>query len=111
MDPLPANPTPEQLEAAYAQGLLRKTALVHGAYYRGRCRNATVARWNEPGQHFIHWRTKFTNRFLEAIRHPEDEKVFDVFLATEEIIPEEWDRIDDADFEKYSRPYPARSGT
>jgi len=67
------------LEAAYAAGLLRKEVLQHGAYYSGRCRNASIARWHAGAQRFVHWRTKFGERFLEKIRHPADEPEFDSF--------------------------------
>lgn len=79
---LPPNPTPEQLAQAYAAGLLRKDQLEHGRYYIGRCRNATVARWHAGGQVFVYLREKFGQRFLEEIRHPEDERYYDVFLPT-----------------------------
>lgn len=65
---------------------IAKKDLVHGAYYRGRCRNATVARWNSDDEQFYHWRYKF-GWFVETIRHPEDEKDFDVFVV-EELIDE-----------------------
>ena len=47
----------------------------------GRCRNASVARWDSHKQRFIHWRTKFGHKFLEEICHPEDDTVFDVFVV------------------------------
>jgi hypothetical protein len=61
---------------------LNKAELEHGQYYAGHCRNANVARWNGERQLFIHWRTKFGETFTEEIRHPEDEKHFDVFYPT-----------------------------
>jgi hypothetical protein len=64
----------------YTAGL-KKSELEHGAYYRGVCRNATEARWHEDFQLFFHWRVKFGHKFLETIRHPEDEQTFDVFNA------------------------------
>jgi len=60
-----------------------KKDLIHGAYYKGRCRNANEARWNGERQLFIHWRTKYGSTFLEDICHPEDEKRFDVFVVEE----------------------------
>ena len=42
-----------------------------------------VARWN--GTHFIYWRHKFGEIFLEEICCPEDDKYYDVFYAYEEI--------------------------
>jgi hypothetical protein len=56
-----------------------KENLIKGEYYFGICRNARTARWD--GEKFIHWRTKFGERFLEEIRCPEDENHYDVFFA------------------------------
>lgn len=61
--------------------MIAKADLVHGAYYSGRCRNATVARWNADRQVFVHWRTKFGQVFTEEIKHPDDEQRYDVFEA------------------------------
>ena len=66
-----------------------KSDLVHGEYYSGQCRNATVARWNAEHQCFIHWRTKFGFTFLETIKHPDDDQVYDVFLVEKRIDPPE----------------------
>jgi hypothetical protein len=60
---------------------IKKEDLVHGAYYNGRCRNATIARWNGITQRFIYRRVKFGNTFLELICCPEDETRYDVFIA------------------------------
>jgi hypothetical protein len=70
---------------------IAKKDLEHGRYYFGRCRNAEVARWNATDQKFYHWRTKFGHRFIETIKHPEDEKIYDVFVveALLEVEPEE----------------------
>ncbi|MBK3780402.1 hypothetical protein G3A43_09105 [Paraburkholderia aspalathi] len=97
---LPKDPSPEQMDAAYAAGLLRKEQLVHGQYYAGRCRNAKVARWHAPAQRFVHWRVKFGSRFLERIRHPVDEKFFDVFLPMETVEPGD-EVIPDEKFEQF----------
>lgn len=66
----------------YTPKIARKD-LIHGAYYKGRCRNASVARWNEHIGKFVHWRYKFGHKFLEEICHPEDEQVYDVFVVEE----------------------------
>lgn len=84
---IPPNPTPEQLEVAYAAGLLRKDQLEDGAYYSGSCRNAQQARWHAGAQVFVHWRSKFGSRFLECIKHPADEPRFDVFIAIAKVEP------------------------
>ena len=65
--------------------VIPKAQLVHGQYYRGRCRNADVARWNGDLNMFFHWRRKFGEVFLETIHCPEDEKQWDVFVAEEAI--------------------------
>lgn len=64
---------------------IAKADLEHGAYYSGRCRNASEARWNANIQRFVHWRTKFNETFLEEICHPDDEKLFDVFVVEEKL--------------------------
>jgi hypothetical protein len=97
---LPVNPTAEDLERAYSAGLLRKEALEHGAYYLGHCRNASVARWHAAAQCFFYRRYKFGSTFIEEIRHPEDERSYDVFLPMARIEPTEAGRIDDATFER-----------
>jgi hypothetical protein len=63
--------------------ILAKVQLRHGEIYKGRCRNATIARWNGEEQCFYHWREKFGRIYIETIRYPTDEKepwwdVFDV---------------------------------
>lgn len=58
-----------------------KIDLEHGAYYSGHCRNASVARWDANNNCFVYWRKKFGHTFKEEIRHPEDDKHFDVFVV------------------------------
>ena len=60
---------------------IAKQDLVHGEYYTGRCRNATVARWNAETQLFYHWRHKFGIKFVDEIKCPEDEPEYDVFVT------------------------------
>jgi hypothetical protein len=66
---------------------IAKADLVHGAYYQGRCRNATIARWNADEGRFYHWRYKF-GWFVDTICHPEDEQDFDVFVVEAPCEPE-----------------------
>ena len=68
---------------------IAKKDLQHGKYYRGQCRNAVEARWNADKQVFVHWRTKWGERFLETIKHPEDDAVYDVFVVECECDPVE----------------------
>jgi len=67
--------------------ILSKDKLVHGGYYKGRCRNATVARWNAEDQCFYHWREKFGRIYIETIKYPTDEQEpwWDVFDVVEEL--------------------------
>lgn len=83
--------------------LVPKKDLEHGAYYMGKCRNASWARWNQEKDCFVHWRTKFKQRFLETIKHPDDDFVHDVFYphykaddVPEDVrIPDDrWDNIE-----------------
>jgi len=69
------------------RAILPKTELVDGAYYVGRCRNATVARWSAVHGVFFHWRVKFGRIFVEEIKHPIDEEHYDVFRAVR-VLPE-----------------------
>lgn len=61
--------------------IIPKKDLVHGQYYVGSCRNATLARWDGEKEVFYHWRTKWNNTFIENIHCPEDDEVYDVFVA------------------------------
>ncbi len=69
----------------YDGPFIAKENLRDGAYYKGTCRNAEVARWNGAEETFYHYRYKFGTRFIECIRCPEDEQRYDVFFAIEEI--------------------------
>jgi len=67
--------------------ILPKDQLKHGRFYKGRCRNATVARWNVEENCFYHWREKFGRIFIETIKYPTDETEpwWDVFDVVEEL--------------------------
>jgi hypothetical protein len=69
----------------YERGMLKKEQLVHGKYYLGSCRNASVARWHEGNNCFRHVRHKFGDAFEEDIFHPADDDGFDVFVPVTEI--------------------------
>lgn len=62
---------------------IEKKHLRKGAYYVGTCRNARIARWD--GEKFIYWRLKWGARFVETLKHREDDTVYDVFDAWQEI--------------------------
>lgn len=63
--------------------MIPKAQLEVGAYYKGKCRNASVARWN--GEKFIYQRTKFTMVYFDDIDHPEDDRGFDLFKPYDKI--------------------------
>ncbi|MGD0670385.1 MAG: DUF433 domain-containing protein [Bryobacteraceae bacterium] len=67
--------------------ILSKEALKEGHYYKGRCRNATTARWNAQENCFYYWQEKFGRIFIETIRFPTDaeEAWWDVFDVVEEL--------------------------
>lgn len=60
-----------------------KQELIHGAYYAGRCRNASTARWNAETNLFYHWSYDLGGRFVDTISCPEDELEYDVFVTDE----------------------------
>lgn len=68
------------------RALLPKHDLVDGRYYKGRCRNATIARWNAKENCFYHWREKFGRIFIETIKYPTDEEPWwDIYSPIEEL--------------------------
>ena len=52
---------------------------VHGAYYRGHCRNASIARYNAETDRFVYMRHKFSTVFSEDIHHAGNDDGFDLF--------------------------------
>jgi hypothetical protein len=78
-----------ELQAAYSRGMLRKAELEDGAYYRGYCRNATVAMWSAEKECFIYMRQKFERRYPDEIKHPEDDNEFDLFVPLEKVMPQD----------------------
>jgi hypothetical protein len=52
---------------------------VHGAYYRGICRNAQIARYNAETDRFIYMREKFGYVYPEDICHAGCDNGFDLF--------------------------------
>jgi uncharacterized protein (DUF433 family) len=69
------------------RSILPKALLKHGAYYKGRCRNATIARRNAEEERFYHWREKFGRIYIETIMYPTDENEpwWDIFFVVEEL--------------------------
>ena len=65
--------------------MIAKKDLKHLYYYKGVCRNAYVAQWDEKTNKFYYIRYKFGGHALEEIRHPEDDDGFDLFIPLKEI--------------------------
>lgn len=65
--------------------MIKKKDLIHGSYYSGTCRNASEARWDKDHNHFVYWRYKFGETFLEEIDHPEDDRGFDTFKPEQKL--------------------------
>jgi len=55
------------------------------AWYRGVCRNATIAQWLPNKKKFIYIRHKFGGQLLETINHMEDDNGFDCFIPLSRI--------------------------
>lgn len=72
--------TPEVMNEAYALGMIKKSDLVDGKTYFGKCRNAKQAVWHESKQKFTYIREKMGSSFKEDINHPEDDNGFDLFI-------------------------------
>lgn len=79
--------------------ILPRDQLVHGRYYKGRCRHATIARWNAEEQCFYHWREKVDFIYIETINYPADETEpwWDVFDVVEELPNCKFEILFDAD--------------
>jgi calcineurin-like phosphoesterase family protein len=68
-----------------------KNKLKHLCFYKGTCRNADFAQWNEEKNCFIHLRNKWGIEYLEEIEAIEDDKGYDVFIPHEDFNPCEED--------------------
>ena len=85
--------------------ILPRDQLMHGKYYKGRCRHTTVARWNAEEECFYHWREKMGFVYVAEINYPTDsfEPWWDVFDVVEELsdprfeIPFDADAVFDGD--------------
>lgn len=69
-------------------GAIPKKDLVHGQYYAGDHRRATIAKWDAQQNKFIYNRTKFNMTFEDDCNHFEDDDGFALFvpirIATQE---------------------------
>lgn len=88
---VPHEPSKFFYDEVYNKGILRKEDLEIGKYYYGKCRNASVARWD--GEYFTHMRTKFNNKFPEEINHLQDDDGYDLFIPIEKVIPTDDEKI------------------
>lgn len=72
-------------EQLIADRAIPKKDLIHGVWYKGRCRNAPVAIWDEKKEVFRYIRFKFVDFFSETINHFEDDNGYDLFFPFERI--------------------------
>lgn len=78
-----SNPVkPEEIAEAYARGMIAKKDLKNREFYKGRCRNASLAMWVNEISRFVYIREKWGSKFLEDICHPEDDNNYDLFIPT-----------------------------
>jgi len=61
-------------------GGIPKKDLIDGATYRGRTRNANVAMWDMKNEKFIHYRSKWGQRYRDTVNHFEDDDGFALFV-------------------------------
>lgn len=66
------------------QGFIPKEKLKDMTFYKGTCRNADCALWDEKTNKFYYIRSKFGDEFIESIECPEDDVGYDVFIPHEE---------------------------
>jgi hypothetical protein len=75
--------SPGELKFHEEKGI-KKSDLKDGAYYKGGCRNASVARWSAEKNGFFYWRHKFGDKYVESLLCPEDAvDGWDYFQPTE----------------------------
>jgi len=93
----------EQLRELESMGMIPRDKLKDRAYYRGICRNTSIAMWVESpgwpskdelpspnldrGPCFYHMREKANVIYVETINHPADDDGFDLFIPVEELLP------------------------
>lgn len=65
--------------------MIEKRNLEGWAYYKGSCRNSSIAMWDPNFEKFIYLRTKFGDTFADQSNHPEDDEGYDVFIPIEKI--------------------------
>lgn len=68
-----------------------KNQLKHLTFYKGSCRNADFAQWDENKNKFTYIRSKWGSEYLEDIEAIEDDIGYDVFIPHEEFEPSESD--------------------
>ncbi len=71
-----------------AAGAIPKKDLVHGQYYAGEHRRATIAKWDATKNTFVYNRTKFNFTYEDDCNHFEEDDGYALFvpirIATEE---------------------------
>jgi hypothetical protein len=81
-------PIPESMyNELFSKGVIPKKDLIIGNYYLGRCRNASVAKWD--GDKFLYMRNKFGHWSIDKINHMEDDNGYDLFVPLKVVEPTE----------------------
>ena len=73
---------------------LPKSELVDEVYYKGDCRNASMAIWDAEHNLFWYMRCKWGTWYPEDICHPEDDNGFDLYYPYEVGEPTEEQKIE-----------------
>ena len=60
-----------------------KKDLIDQTFYKGSCRNASLAVWDSTTEQFYYLRSKFGSEFIEPINHVMDDNGFDLFIPKE----------------------------
>ena len=76
----PNVPKNSNLQDYYDAGVIRKEDLIDGTYYRGICRNASVAKWDVKDNCFWYMRYKWGSSYKEDINHMADDNGYDLFI-------------------------------
>lgn len=86
-----------EINKPFLPKMIAKKDLVGGKYYKGYCRNANIALWDEKNDHFVYIRNKF-GYYMDTLKHFEDvaESRQDGFIPLEAVEELPWQVIQNA---------------
>jgi len=70
---------PDDIAGNHPEMPVLRMPFVDGAYYRGVCRNARIARYVAAANRFVYMREKLGTVYPESIGHAENDDGFDLF--------------------------------